>query len=77
MSRTYVKGRISKDKRRGFRRNGWSSNCRCSYCCCNPRYKGWKKTKEKNEIKSIINEYRSINSSHTKNRMKLLIPMRI
>lgn len=57
MSRTYVKGRISKDKRRGFRRITCYHKCQCFCCGYNGRRKGWKKTIERNTIKSILNEY--------------------
>ena len=76
MSRTYVKGRISKDKRRGFKRSGWKSHCQCSYCCVDSRNKGWKKTRERNEIKTIMFEYNSTKSRLNKMQaMTLLIPM--
>ena len=54
MSRTYVKGRISKDKRRGFKR----TKCfHIGYChCCNSRRKSWRKLKRE-DIKSLLNEY--------------------
>ncbi len=59
MSRTYVKGRISKDKRRGFKR----TKCfHIGYChCCNSRRKDLRKAKEREEIESILNEYHSRN----------------
>lgn len=59
MSRTYVKGRISKDKRRGFKRTKSFHICYCYFC--NSRRKGLKKTKEREEIKSLLNEYYSRN----------------
>ena len=55
MTRTYVKGRISKDKRRGFRRS-ITYKCRCSYCY-DPHRKGHRKTDEKNLIKSLMRVY--------------------
>jgi len=57
MSRTYVKGRISKDKRRGFKR----TKCfHIGYChCCNSRR--MRKIKEREDIKSLLNEYYSRN----------------
>ena len=59
MSRTYVKGRISKDKRRGFKR----TKCfHIGYChCCNSRKKNLRNNKELDEINSILNEYYSRN----------------
>ena len=55
MTRTYVKGRISKDKRRGFKRS-ITNKCRCSYCY-DPHRKGHRKTDERNLIKSLMKEY--------------------
>jgi len=55
MSRTYVKGRISKDKRRGFKRTKSFHICYCQVC--NSRRKGLKKTKEREDIKSLLSEY--------------------
>ena len=52
MTRTYVKGRISKDKRRGFKRS-ITNKCRCSYCY-DPHRKGHRKTDERNLIKSLL-----------------------
>ena len=52
MSRTYVKGRISKDKRRGFRRS-IAYKCHCSYCR-DPHRKGHRKTEERNLIRSLM-----------------------
>ncbi|MHA1106057.1 MAG: hypothetical protein ACTSPN_10115 [Promethearchaeota archaeon] len=76
MTRTYVKGRASKDKRTGFKRNGWKSHCQCSYCNGSPREKGWKKTNERNEINLILKEYTSIKSGvNNLKTIKLLVPM--
>jgi hypothetical protein len=55
MTRTYIKGRISKDKRRGFRRS-ITYKCHCSYCH-DPHKKAHRKTEERNLIKSLMIEY--------------------
>ena len=76
MSRTYVKGRVSKDKRRGFKRNGWISKCQCSHCSCSSQTKAWKKANERNEIKFMMDEYYSTKTRQYNMRcMKWLIPM--
>ncbi len=60
MTRTYVKGRISKNKRTGYKRITSSHKCKCFCCGYDAQRKGWKKTKERDDIKSILNEYNLI-----------------
>ena len=76
MTRTYVKGRISRDKRREYRRDKSHYKCHCCNSGINDRTKGWKKTEERNKILSIINGYYSIKIKlYTIKTMRWLIPM--
>ncbi len=77
MTNTFVKGRYAKDKRRGFKREGLHHKCHCRCCrIYQDRKKGLKKTKERNEINMIIEEYNSIKNQLYKNRtIRWLIPM--
>ena len=76
MTKTYVKGRISKDKRTGYRRVTPHHNGHCIYWGYDGRRKSWKKNKERNEIESIFDEYYSIkNRKYKKITMRWLIQM--
>jgi hypothetical protein len=69
MTRTFVKGRTSRNKKWGYKRVSSHYSCHGA-CCWNPRRKGWRKTAEKNELKAIIEEQKNYRK-HT----RWLIPM--
>ena len=77
MTRTFEKGRYTKDKRSGFKREGLHHECHCRLCRIKKdRKKRLKKTRERNEIIAIFKEYYLIKNEIYKNRtVRWLIPM--